>query len=113
MGGWPHPSIGDNAYLLEVVSIESISPLLGILAKVIAWHLGFSSDYPQFTILLCCMFLFDFLTPLYVFLLLKLCMVCGLYCGYSELLGCFFNVSTSIFSILIIEFIEMIISLEA
>ena len=26
MGGWPHPSTGSCAYLLEVVSIGSISP---------------------------------------------------------------------------------------
>ena len=35
MGGWPHSSSGDCAYLLEVVSTGSISPLLGISAKVI------------------------------------------------------------------------------
>ena len=35
MGGWPHPSTGDHAYLLGVVSIGCISPLLGISAKVI------------------------------------------------------------------------------
>ena len=34
-GEWPHPSTGGCAYLLEVVSIDSISPLLGISAKVI------------------------------------------------------------------------------
>jgi hypothetical protein len=36
MGGWPHPSSADCAYILEVVSIGSISPLLGIWAKVIS-----------------------------------------------------------------------------
>ena len=35
MGGWPHASTGGHAYLLEVVSSGSISPLLGILVKVI------------------------------------------------------------------------------
>jgi hypothetical protein len=34
--GWPHPSIEGPAYLLEVVSTGSSSPLLGISAKVIA-----------------------------------------------------------------------------
>ena len=33
MGEWPHPSTGGHAYLLEVVSTGSISPLLGILAN--------------------------------------------------------------------------------
>ena len=32
----PHPSNGGYAYLLEVVSVGCISPLLGILAKVIS-----------------------------------------------------------------------------
>jgi hypothetical protein len=36
MCGWPHPSTGGHAYLLKVVSTGSISPLLGILAKVIS-----------------------------------------------------------------------------
>ena len=36
MGGWPQSSIGGCAYLLEVVSTDCTSPLLGILAKVIA-----------------------------------------------------------------------------
>jgi hypothetical protein len=35
MGGWPYPSSGGSAYLLEVVSSGSISLLLGILANVI------------------------------------------------------------------------------
>jgi hypothetical protein len=35
MGGWPHLSTGGHASLLEVVSKVYISPLLGILAKVI------------------------------------------------------------------------------
>jgi hypothetical protein len=35
MGGWPHPLTGGHAYLLEVVSKGSISPLLCISAKVI------------------------------------------------------------------------------
>ena len=35
IGGWPPPSTGDHAYLLEVVSIGSISSLLGISANVI------------------------------------------------------------------------------
>ena len=35
MGGWPHPLTGGCAYLLEVVSTDCISPLLGISAKVI------------------------------------------------------------------------------
>jgi hypothetical protein len=35
VSGWPHPSTGEYAYLLEVVSTGSISPLLGILANVI------------------------------------------------------------------------------
>ena len=36
IGGWPHLSTGGRAYLLEVVSTGSISPLLLILAKVIS-----------------------------------------------------------------------------
>ena len=35
MAGCPHPSTGSHAYLLEMVSTGSISPLLGILAKAI------------------------------------------------------------------------------
>ena len=35
MDGWPNPSTGARAYLLEVVSTGSISPLLDILANVI------------------------------------------------------------------------------
>ena len=35
MDGWPNPSTGAGAYLLEVVSTGSISPLLDILANVI------------------------------------------------------------------------------
>jgi hypothetical protein len=35
MGGWCHSSTGSHAYLLEVVSTGSLSPLVGILAKVI------------------------------------------------------------------------------
>jgi hypothetical protein len=36
MCGWPHPSTGGCAYLLEVVSTGCISFLMSILAKVIA-----------------------------------------------------------------------------
>jgi hypothetical protein len=32
---WPQPSIGDHAYPLDMVSTSSISPLLGISAKVL------------------------------------------------------------------------------
>ena len=32
----PHPSIGGPVYILEVVSSDSISPLLGISTKVIS-----------------------------------------------------------------------------
>ena len=42
MGGWPHPLTGGCAYLLEIVSTDSISTLLYILAKVIpigSWEL--------------------------------------------------------------------------
>jgi hypothetical protein len=35
MGGWPHHSTGDNAFLLEVVSSGSISQLLDILKNII------------------------------------------------------------------------------
>jgi hypothetical protein len=35
MGGWPHPSSGGLTNLLEMISTGCISPLLGILAKVI------------------------------------------------------------------------------
>ena len=35
MGGWPLHSTGDHAYLLEMVSTGSISPLLLISARVI------------------------------------------------------------------------------
>ena len=35
MGGWPHASNGDHVYLLDMVSLGSISPLVGLLAKVI------------------------------------------------------------------------------
>jgi hypothetical protein len=35
MGGWLHLFTGSHIYLLEVVSSGSISPLLGIFAKVI------------------------------------------------------------------------------
>ena len=35
MGRWPHASTRGHVYLLEVVSSGSISPLLGISAKVI------------------------------------------------------------------------------
>ena len=35
MGGWPYPTIRGQAYLLEVLSTGSISPLLCISAKVI------------------------------------------------------------------------------
>lgn len=33
MGGWPHTSTEDHAYLLEVVSTDAVTPLLDILAK--------------------------------------------------------------------------------
>jgi hypothetical protein len=42
MHGWPHPSTGDLAHLLEVVSIGCISSLLGISDKVMdigSWEL--------------------------------------------------------------------------
>ena len=35
MGGWPHPSTGALAYLLDVVSIVLISHFLFILAEVV------------------------------------------------------------------------------
>jgi hypothetical protein len=38
MGGWPHLSNGGHAYLLDMVSAGSPSPLLGISANVI--HIG-------------------------------------------------------------------------
>ena len=36
MGGWPHLSTEDCAYILEMVSSSSISLLLGILTNVIS-----------------------------------------------------------------------------
>jgi hypothetical protein len=36
MSGWPHPSTGGHAYILEIVSSGSISPLLDIKANVIS-----------------------------------------------------------------------------
>jgi hypothetical protein len=35
MGGWFHVSSGGHVYILEEVFIGSISPLLGIVAKII------------------------------------------------------------------------------
>ena len=70
MGGYPHPLTGGRAYLVEVVSTGSISPLLRISAKVITfgpWEpltslaSGACSGYPQFLITHCYTFLFDFL----------------------------------------------------
>jgi hypothetical protein len=49
-GWWPHPSTGDYAYLLGVVSTGSISSLLGIWANAIAvdtWHLEFLVATPN------------------------------------------------------------------
>jgi hypothetical protein len=40
VGEWPHPSTGGHAYLLEVVSSGSISPLMSSLTKVIPLGLG-------------------------------------------------------------------------
>ena len=59
MGEWPHPSARDHVYLLQVVSTDFISHLLGISAKVTtrgSWEpftlpeSGISSGYPQFPI---------------------------------------------------------------
>jgi hypothetical protein len=51
MIGWSHLSTGGCAYLLEVVTAGSISPLLHILAKVIpggSWELPTSLAFGTF-----------------------------------------------------------------
>ena len=53
--GGEHSSTGGHAYLREVVSIGSLSPLLGILAKVISigsWDLLDSLDFISFSVFL-------------------------------------------------------------
>ena len=53
--GGEHSSTGGHAYLREVVSIGSLSPLLGILAKVISigsWDLLDSLDFISFFVFL-------------------------------------------------------------
>ena len=41
ISGWPHPSTRGRAYPLDMVSTDSLSPLLGILANVfpvVSWE---------------------------------------------------------------------------
>jgi hypothetical protein len=60
MGVWPHFSTGGYSYLLEMVTIGYNSPLFGISANVItvgswemhSWHLGLSSCYSQFPMII-------------------------------------------------------------
>jgi hypothetical protein len=72
---WPHSSTGGHAYPLELVSTGSISPWLGISAKVLPveplgnllgpWHLGLFSGYPLFSLSLS-----HYYTPTFKFLTL-------------------------------------------
>ena len=108
MHGWPHHSIGDCAYLLEVVFMGCISPLLGISSKVIAigswslwlsWSLRFCSSYSPVPNSHFYMFLFNFSDPLYFFPIPSNIS----FCPYSSLLSPS-QVSPSLYLLLLFHF---------
>jgi hypothetical protein len=63
MGGWPHPSTTGHVYLLDLVSLGSVSSLLGVLVNVIplgASHIPGVWDFqwfPLFPTPHCCIFI--------------------------------------------------------
>jgi len=86
----PIPQLGGCAYLLEMVSTVSLSPLLVTLAKVtplhpgnllLLWHLALSSGYPKFPIPQCCTPLFNVL----LYFLFPYQLLCSYFCVLKPL----------------------------